>query len=120
MANDSGIEDVWVRSSSPQEVLIEYASGVAMLVRPADFPGTPEDWYQKQNAQGSNGSLLKGAGGVTEFAVPRGSDGSLPSVTFVSNKVEVNLIGEGDGVALTDLEAAADSILPRLSSSSAS
>lgn len=104
LAQDSSVQDVWVRSAGLPEVLIDYKSGVRVTYRANDFAPDPVSFYRAQVADGIPGQIGS-IDGVMAFVVSQDDQGDLGSVSMMINGTYVAVIGVGDftDAQLTDV-----------------
>lgn len=95
LANDDRIEEVWIREGFPQALLVEYSSGMRVVIREDDRSLSDVAYYELQIRDGIPGEIVKHEG-VHMFVVPQSGEGDLGSVTLERAGVIATAIGHGD------------------------
>jgi hypothetical protein len=107
LAQASSVADVWYRAQTPEEVLIDYSSGVRLYLKPLAFDAASH--YQSLQDEGIPGTITT-IQGHTAFVVPP-LDGQKGSVDVAVNGVELSVIGEQPTITSQDLVTVANSAL---------
>lgn len=105
LASDAEISEVWVSTMSPQEVAIQYSSGVRVYVEISPYTNASQE-YSRMAASSVVQSSVVVNGFPGLLTVP--DSGSGGSVEFVAGDVRVDILGY-PGASRSDLLALADS-----------